>query len=227
MTPKAPGEASPRGRVQKQLFCHCWQPPGDLSLVGAGSEGGAPVTPRVLCHNCVQVVMRTLIGFSVISLRDTEIEEKHSLPARNLGVTGVTDKKGNLRQTVISARKGVRGGDEFLWRDPRKHRHISVSISSVLNNKDAGRTFVPSSLWLEILGRFSRVFILSSGPQMSVRGHKQEYQFSVIGECTRSPGSLYISKNYPRTLSQSLESLQVGKICLQCPEVHCCPRCPS
>lgn len=90
------------------------------------------MTPRVLSHNCVQVVTGMSVSFSVRSFSDTRIEVKCFLPARNLEVTGETQKR-TLRQTVISARKVCEEERSFSWKDPRKHRHTSVSISSFLN----------------------------------------------------------------------------------------------
>lgn len=46
------------------------------------------------------------------------------------------------RETVICAKKDVREEEmNFPWTDPRKHLYISVSISSLLNNQNAGKTF--------------------------------------------------------------------------------------
>lgn len=54
-----------------------------------------------------------------------------------------TQKNTESRETVIRAKKGVREEEmNFPWRDPRKHCHISVSISLLLNNDGAGRTFI-------------------------------------------------------------------------------------
>lgn len=60
-------------------------------------------------------------------------------------MTGEADTQKNTesRETVIRAKKGVREEEmNFPWRDPRKHCHISVSISSLLNSEGAGRTFI-------------------------------------------------------------------------------------
>lgn len=80
---------------------------------------------------------RMFIGLAVRPLGERKVERTHSLPARNSEVTGETDSQKNtkLRATVICAKKGVREEEmSSPWRDPRKHCHISVSISYLLNN---------------------------------------------------------------------------------------------
>lgn len=52
-----------------------------------------------------------------------------------------TQKYIESRETVICAKKDMREEENFFRRDPRKHCHISVSISSLFNDQGAGRTF--------------------------------------------------------------------------------------
>lgn len=101
MNPKASGQASiPSGQsaeaallpllaVTRSGFGGCW------------ISGGSPVTPTVLSHSYVQIMMWMFIGFSVRPLSDTKMELKHSLTARNLEVTGETHREKDLKTDCV------------------------------------------------------------------------------------------------------------------------------
>lgn len=114
-----------------------------LSSVSPGYEEGLITQIGILWHLSIPIWHEDKCGlFPELSLPGSLLSGQH--------------RRSQSRETMIRA-EGVRGRDAFLLRGTRESSQGSLSLGSLLNNRDAGRPFV----WGQFMSGNTEIFFFS------------------------------------------------------------------